>query len=91
MGIVKKEIRGILTSKQEGIGTKSEGPSYWLEPIDEYKERWSEILIRKQTMMWQKDPALHDHLGKKVLIFGEIMETKHTITIDYITVKPIDE
>ena len=81
------DITGILIVKIIGKGSRSEGPEYWIQPLDDYKNRWDEILVRKKTMMWQEDPNLHGFIGKKVLIHGEVIETKDSITIDYITVK----
>jgi hypothetical protein len=83
------EIRGILFAKIKGKGTRSEGPEYFIKPIDNYKNRWSEILVRKKTHLWQKDPILHKFLDKKVLIIGEIIETKSSITVDYSDVKEL--
>ncbi len=84
------EIRGILFAIIKGKGTRSEGPEYFIKPLDDYKNRWSEILVRKKTHLWQKDPELHKFLDKKVLIIGEIIETKHTITINYSKVKALE-
>lgn len=84
------EIRGILFSIIKGKGTRSEGPEYYIKPIDDYRNRWSEILVRKKTHLWEIDPQLHKFLDKKVLILGEIIETKSTITIDYIQIKQIN-
>jgi len=84
------EIRGILFAIIKGKGTRSEGPEYFIKPLDDYKNRWSEIVVRKKTHLWQKDPELHKFLDKKVLIIGEIIETKHTITIDYSKVKALE-
>ena len=81
------EIKGILFAIIEGKGTRSDCPTYFIKPVDEYKNRWSEILIRKKTHIWEKDPKLHKFLNKKVVITGEIIETLHTITIDYLKVK----
>ncbi|MFX1328577.1 MAG: hypothetical protein ACFE91_10645 [Promethearchaeota archaeon] len=77
------EIRGILFAIIKRKGTRSEGPEYFIKPIDDYKNRWSEVLIRKKTHIWEKDPELHKFLDKKVLITGDIIETKSTITVDY--------
>lgn len=77
------EIRGILFAIIKGKGTRSEGPEYFIKPLDSYKKRWSEVLVRKKTHLWQNDPELHKYLDKKVLISGEIIETKNTITVDY--------
>jgi len=77
------DITGILSSEIVGKGTKSEGPKYFLQPVDDYATRWSKILVRKQAHLWENDPVLHKYIGKKVVILGEIIETKSTITIDY--------
>ena len=45
------------------------------------------MLIRKKTQLWEEDPNLHKFLDKKILIIGDIIETKHTITVDYLDVK----
>ncbi|TKJ21120.1 MAG: hypothetical protein CEE43_10600 [Promethearchaeota archaeon Loki_b32] len=84
------EIRGTLFAIIKGKGTRSEGPEYFINPLHDYKDRWSEILVRKKTHMWEKDPELHKFLNKKVLIIGEIIETKSTITVDYSKVKQIE-
>jgi len=81
------EIRGILFSVIVGKGSRSEGPKYYIRPIDEYKNRWSEILVRKKTKSWENDPELHKFLEKPVLILGEIIETKSSITVDYVEVR----
>lgn len=84
------QIRGTLFAIIRGKGTRSEGPEYFIKPLDDYKNRWSEILVRKKTHMWEKDPELHKFLDKKVLIIGEIIETKSTITVDYLEVKALE-
>jgi len=83
------EIRGTLFAIVKGKGTRSEGPEYFIKPLDDYKNRWSEILVRKKTHLWEKDPELHKFLDKEVLIIGEIIETKHTITVDYSKIKEL--
>jgi len=85
-----KEIRGTLFTIVKGKGTRSEGPEYFIKSLDDYKDRWSEILVRKKTHLWEKDPELHKFLNKKVLIIGDIIETKHTITVDYSKVKVLE-
>ncbi len=84
------EIRGILYAIIRGKGTRSEGPEYLIKPIDDYKKRWSEVLIRKKTHMWEKDPELDKFLDKKVLIIGDIIETKNTITVDYLKIEVLE-
>ena len=84
------EITGVLYAKTAGVGTKSEGPIYYIKPLDDYANRWSEILVRKKTHLWENDPVLHKFIDKKVLILGEIIETKSTITVDYEFVRLLD-
>ena len=84
------EITGILSAKIARIGTLSEGPDYYIKPLDDYANRWSEILVRKKTHLWENDPGLHKFIDKKVEILGEIIETKSTITVDYEFVRSLD-
>jgi len=84
------EITGILSAKIARVGTKSEGPEYYINPLDDYANRWSEILVWKKTHLWENDPVLHKCIDKKMLIFGEIIETKSTITVDYEFVEVLD-
>lgn len=85
------EIRGELFSVIEGKGSRSEGPKYYIRPLDEYKNRWSKILVRKKAKLWDIDPELHKFLEKSVLIRGEIIETKNSITIDYVELIETDK
>ena len=85
------EIKGLLIEKIKGKGTKSEGPTYYIQPIDDYKERWDEVLVRKKGQLWEKDPLLHEFVGKKVRILGEIIETISTITVDHEKVEELKE
>jgi len=84
------EIRGILSAEIVAKGTKSEGTKYYIQPLDDYANRWSRILVRKQVHLWQNDPVLHKFIDKKVLILGEIIETKSTITVDYEFVEELE-
>ncbi|MHA1234024.1 MAG: hypothetical protein ACTSQL_02935 [Promethearchaeota archaeon] len=84
------EITGILSVKIARIGTLSEGPDYYIKPLDDYANRWSEILVWNKTHLWENDPGLHKFIDKKVEILGEIIETKSTITIDYEFVRELD-
>ena len=84
------EITGIISAKIVGVGTKSEGPKNYIKPLDDYANRWSEILVRKKTHLWVNNPVLHKVIDKKVLIIGEIIETKSTITVDYEFVRVVD-
>jgi len=82
LGVIKGIITGKLISRLSAIGTKSEGPIYFILPTGEYS-KWKEILVRKKEMRWMKDPILHDLVGEIISIKGEIIETKDSITIDY--------
>ena len=84
------KITGILSAEIVGKGTMSEGPKYYLQPLDDYATRWSKILVRKQAHLWENDLVLHNFIGKKVEILGEIIETKSTITVDYKFVEELE-
>ncbi|NHJ19674.1 MAG: hypothetical protein EAX91_01935 [Candidatus Lokiarchaeota archaeon] len=84
------QITGILSAEVVGKGTKSEGPKYFLQPLDDYATKWSKILVRKQAHLWENDRVLHHYVGKKVVILGKITETKSTITVDYEFVEEVD-
>jgi len=85
------EIRGKLIARISGKGSLSEGPEYYIQPIDHYKERWAEVLVRKKVHLWQDDQLLHGLIDKMVVIRGEIIETKSTITMDPIEAEEINE
>ena len=82
MGIYQGTITGKLISRQTAVGSRSEGPVYFLIPSDEY-QKWEEIPIRKRIMRWMKDPVLHDLVGETISITGEIIETRDTITMEF--------
>jgi hypothetical protein len=84
---MKGTITGHLTMQSERVGSLSEGPEYYIEPTDEYSNRWDRIHVRKQTHRWEEDPNLHSLVNKKVEIIADIIETRTSITIDYIEVK----
>jgi hypothetical protein len=58
---------GYVFSKLYAIGSKSEGPAYFLQQWD-----YDEIKIAKKANLWEDDPALHQFLGKKATIEGSI-------------------
>ena len=60
-------LNGYLFSKLVNIGTRSEGPIYFLQRFD-YKE----IIVVKQVNVWDDDPILHRFLNKKVTVEGEL-------------------
>ena len=56
---------GYLFSKLHLIGSKSEGPTYFLQQFD-YKE----YEVIKHAHLWKEDPELHKFLARKVTIEG---------------------
>lgn len=60
-----KELEGFLFSKLGRIGSKSEGPDYYLQLFDS-----TEIPIVKKVHLWQEDPLLQKHLATKVILSG---------------------
>ncbi len=62
-----EKFDGYLFSKLNAIGSKSEGPTYFLQQFD-YKE----YPVIKQVALWKKDPKLHKFLDRKVSIEGKM-------------------
>lgn len=58
---------GYLFSRLAAIGSKSEGPVYFLQQFD-YKE----YSVIKKAPLWQEDPKLHKYLNRKVVINGKM-------------------
>lgn len=74
---------GFIFSKLDLIGTKSEGPEYFLQQFD-----YSEIPIEKETSPWQQDPNLQKKLATKVTIDGKLLSGRlHYDSIN--TYKPV--
>lgn len=61
------DYKGFLFSKLEAIGSKSEGPVYYIQQLD-----YIEIKILKKANPWEQDPALQKYLGSKVDISGQL-------------------
>jgi hypothetical protein len=59
-------FNGYLFNKLQSIGTKSEGPAYYLQQWD-YKE----LAIIKKVQPWEKDPALEKFMCQKVTVIGD--------------------
>lgn len=59
------EFNGFLFSKLSNIGTRSEGPSYYLQ----YRN-YKEIKIIKHANLWERDSVLEKFLGRNVQITG---------------------
>ena len=63
------EFEGFLFSKLQRIGSRSEGPDYFLQGWD-----YSETPVIKKAYLWEEDPTLQPFLGKKVTILGELTD-----------------
>lgn len=64
-----KNFDGYLFAKLFLIGSKSEGPAYYLQQWD-YKE----VPVIKKVHPWEEDPELHKFLARKVTISGTMTE-----------------
>ncbi len=70
-----KTYDGYLFAKLDNIGTKSEGPAYYLQLWDD-----SEIHVIKHGILWQRDPELDKLLNTKVSITGDLENGELTYT-----------
>ncbi|TET74297.1 MAG: hypothetical protein E3J43_10065 [Candidatus Heimdallarchaeota archaeon] len=84
---MKGTITGHLSVEIERVGTRSEGPEYYIKPTDDYRDRWEIIHVRKQTHRWEEDSNLQNCMNKEVEILADIIETRTSITLDYFEVK----
>lgn len=60
---------GFLFSKLQAIGTRSEGPNYYLQLFD-----YTELVVEKKVPLWRPDETLQKHLASKVTITGKLSE-----------------
>ncbi|MEZ5534876.1 MAG: hypothetical protein R3F02_04560 [Thiolinea sp.] len=74
-----KKIDGYLFAKLANIGSRSEGPVYYLQQFD-----YTELQVVKQVNLWEEDPVLQPLLAGKVTIDGEV----HPDGIVYEQVRP---
>ena len=63
------EFNGFLYSKLQNMGTRSEGPAYYLQQAD-YQ---GDVLVEKRSSPWEADDLLQKFLGMKVKMIGEIV------------------
>ncbi|MBN1574039.1 MAG: hypothetical protein JW984_12655 [Deltaproteobacteria bacterium] len=73
---------GFLFSRIERVGTKSEGPEYYLRT-----DGGEEIHLFKNATLWREDPVLQGYVNKRVSISGDLYEKE----LFYKEVKPIIE
>jgi hypothetical protein len=71
-----KELSGFLFSKLGRIGSRSEGPDYFLQQFDRSERPIVEkvIPIHKEVHLFEKDPVLEKYLAMEVTIRGRIVE-----------------
>jgi hypothetical protein len=69
-----KTFKGFLFAKLERIGTRSEGPEYYLQFLGENADT-KDFHIQKQSELWKIDPQLHPFLAQKVTIKGDIKDS----------------
>lgn len=62
---------GYLFSKLSAIGSRSEGPAYYLQFFDA-----TEVAVIKKTQAWEADPELHPLLATKVTLSGKLQVGK---------------
>jgi hypothetical protein len=60
-----EKFSGYLFARLHLLGTKSEGPSYFLQQADD-----SDLPVIKKVQLWEDDPALHARLGSRVAMTG---------------------
>ena len=70
---------GYLFSRTERIGTRSEGPEYYLRIDDK------EIHVIKNANLWEEDPLLQKMIDRKVWISGNLVDGE----LFYEEIKPI--
>lgn len=63
------EFHGFLFSKLHSIGSRSEGPTYFLQQFD-----GKDLEIKKKAEAWEQDPALQKYLGSKITVNGTLVE-----------------
>lgn len=67
-----ESIEGFLFMRLERVGTRSEGPEYFLQRFDENPD----LHIRKNVAPWQDEPALRKYLAMKVTITGVVQNSE---------------
>ena len=66
-----EQYKGYLYAKLSDIGTKSEGPRYYLQSLSK-NDNAKDYEIHKVTEAWMTDPSLHQHLAEKVIVKGSL-------------------
>lgn len=71
-----KEFSGFLFSKLARLGSRSEGPDYFLQQFDRSAKPIVEkvIPIHKEAELWKEDPILQRYLATEVFIRGSFVD-----------------
>lgn len=80
------KFNGCLYALLAEIGSRSEGPAYYLQFLEPRRDT-TEYPINKKSELWDIDPALHAFLARKISIGGELQEGR----INYKTIIPYGE
>ena len=78
-------FKGFVYSKLHSMGTRSEGPAYFLEVYPPEPRDYR--IVYKDCFLWQDDPELHKFLAKKVKIDGDL----NTENPDILKIKTIEQ
>jgi hypothetical protein len=65
---VVEHYTGYLSARMERVGSRSEGPEYYLTTTD-----GREIHVVKNANLWEEDPALQKYVDRKVWIGGSLI------------------
>jgi hypothetical protein len=86
-----ENFEGYLFAKLFAIGSKSEGPEYFLQQWTDSQKN-SDTQIKKKSNLWEEDPELHSLLGRKVSIEGKLNLEKIEYTkIEVVSTLPNSE
>ncbi|MBE0663078.1 MAG: hypothetical protein IH597_11500 [Bacteroidales bacterium] len=80
------KFNGYLYAMLAEIGSRSEGPAYYLQLLEPQRDI-TEYPIKKKSELWDIDPVLHAFLARKISIGGELQEGR----INYKTIIPYGE
>ena len=80
------EFPGFLYSQLRRIGSKSEGPEYFLQDFLHGEDNMV-FEVGKEVDLWQEDPRLQPYLGQRVSLQGEFVDDK----LSYKSVHPYQE
>jgi hypothetical protein len=66
-----EKFKGYVYSKLDRIGTKSEGPEYYLQDLSD-SERPVDKHIKKKANLWMEDPILNQFIASKSIVSGNL-------------------